>query len=97
MCTFENPQQPKRTVSVMSIPGASTNDLGDYIYPAGVANNPLCGFAQFPPKDNFDWTRLKGKTPSVSTGPTGDKTTGQGKLTLIFIIIKKVKKMRNIS
>ena len=82
MCTFESKsQQARRTVSVKSIPGASTNDLGDYVYPVGVANNPLCGFAQFPPKDNFDWTRLKGRTPSVSTGPTEDKTTGQGKLT----------------
>ena len=29
--------------------------------------------------DKFDWTRNKGGTPSFSTGPSADHTTGNGK------------------
>ncbi|XP_078360420.1 MAM and LDL-receptor class A domain-containing protein 1-like isoform X2 [Oculina patagonica] len=37
----------------------------------------LCGFVQ-DKNDVFDWTRLKGSTPSWQTGPSADHTTGNG-------------------
>ena len=37
----------------------------------------MCGFAQ-DTNDKFDWTRLKGSTPSYGTGPSADHTTGNG-------------------
>ena len=39
----------------------------------------LCGFTQAT-SDNFDWTRNRGGTPSASTGPSRDHTTGNGTL-----------------
>lgn len=35
----------------------------------------MCGFVQ-DNNDTFDWTRYRGSTPSSSTGPTADHTTG---------------------
>ncbi|XP_071492659.1 MAM and LDL-receptor class A domain-containing protein 1-like [Diadema antillarum] len=37
----------------------------------------LCGWLQLT-DDDFDWTRENGGTPSSSTGPSGDHTTGNG-------------------
>ena len=37
----------------------------------------MCGFVQ-DSNDNFDWTQLKGRTPSDDTGPSADHTTGNG-------------------
>lgn len=34
----------------------------------------MCGFTQETEKDQFDWTRSKGETPSSNTGPSGDHT-----------------------
>ncbi|KAJ8022862.1 MAM and LDL-receptor class A domain-containing protein 2 [Holothuria leucospilota] len=34
-----------------------------------------CGYSQMA-EDDFDWTRHQGATPSSSTGPSGDHTTG---------------------
>ena len=31
-----------------------------------------------PVDDNYDWTRLSGRTASSNTGPEQDKTTGNG-------------------
>lgn len=42
-----------------------------------------CGWVQ-DKSDNFDWTRKRGATTSVQTGPTGDHTTGSRKLKLAF-------------
>ena len=39
----------------------------------------MCGFLQ-DKNDKFDWTRHKGATLSSGTGPSGDHTTGKGKL-----------------
>lgn len=36
-----------------------------------------CGFVQ-DTNDTFDWTRRKGSTPSIGTGPPADHTTGNG-------------------
>ena len=36
-----------------------------------------CGFIQAK-NDDFDWTRFKGDTPSYSTGPSSDHTSGSG-------------------
>ena len=44
----------------------------------------MCGFLQ-DKNDKFDWTRRKGPTPSSGTGPSGDHTSGNGKI----IILKK--------
>ena len=35
----------------------------------------ICGWTQ-DPKDNFDWTRFRGNTPSSFTGPDHDHTKG---------------------
>ena len=37
----------------------------------------LCGFFQSQ-KDKFNWSRNKGATPSRSTGPVGDHSSGKG-------------------
>ena len=41
----------------------------------------MCAFTQ-DRTDDFDWTRQRGSTPSIGTGPTVDKTlqTNQGNL-----------------
>ena len=39
----------------------------------------MCDFVQ-DKNDKFDWTRRKGATPSSGTGPSGDHTSGKGKL-----------------
>lgn len=46
----------------------------------------LCSFTQ-DATDDFDWTRQKGSTPSVGTGPTTDKTlqTDQGDFPFQFL------------
>ena len=40
----------------------------------------LCGFSQSK-KDDFDWTMQTGATFSQGTGPSGDHTSGAGKIT----------------
>lgn len=40
----------------------------------GFENDDMCGFTQETEKDQFDWTRSKGETPSSNTGPSGDHT-----------------------
>lgn len=40
----------------------------------GFENDDMCGFTQETEKDQFDWTRTKGETPSSNTGPSGDHT-----------------------
>ncbi|XP_071104484.1 uncharacterized protein [Haliotis cracherodii] len=37
----------------------------------------ICGWSQ-DTFDNFEWTRMSGTTPTMSTGPPGDHTTGSG-------------------
>ena len=39
---------------------------------------PLCKWRQ-DRTDNADWIRKSGRTPSSSTGPSEDHTTGSGK------------------
>lgn len=36
----------------------------------------LCGWTNEPTKDDFDWTRARGATASVRTGPSTDHTFG---------------------
>ena len=38
----------------------------------------LCGWLQSVRHDTFNWTRVRGGTPSYDTGPIGDHTTGYG-------------------
>ena len=78
MCTFE-PVAASSSKRSVQIPGRSRNDLGAYTYPLRFTNNRLCGWRQFRAFDQFDWTLQQGKTPSQNTGPSGDKTTGNGK------------------
>ena len=47
-------------------------------------DSSLCGFAQ-DTSDTFDWTRHRGSTPSHSTGPSADHTTGTGMQNLFLI------------
>ena len=46
----------------------------------------MCGFVQGG-DDTFHWTRYKGSTPSSSTGPSFDHTTGNttGELSIISV------------
>jgi len=76
VCTFEN--SPSR-ISPSTIVTNSPDDLGSYVLPENIRNDPMCGWFQFDNADNFDWTRQRGSTPSSKTGPSGDKTTGRGK------------------
>ncbi|KAH3785222.1 hypothetical protein DPMN_163307 [Dreissena polymorpha] len=36
----------------------------------------MCGFEQDNTTDQFDWTRIQGRTPSANTGPEADHTCG---------------------
>ncbi|XP_033751996.1 MAM and LDL-receptor class A domain-containing protein 1-like [Pecten maximus] len=40
-------------------------------------DNAFCGWTQ-DHTDNFDWTRMHGRTPSAQTGPTSDHTSSRG-------------------
>ncbi|XP_069133150.1 MAM and LDL-receptor class A domain-containing protein 1-like [Argopecten irradians] len=40
-------------------------------------DNSFCGWSQ-DHTDQFDWTRMRGRTPSSATGPTRDHTSGRG-------------------
>lgn len=53
-------------------------DLGAYNYPGFITIQPLCGWKQLNETDDFDWLRRNGSTPSLRTGPTQDKTLGNG-------------------
>uniref|UniRef100_A0A7M5UL22 MAM domain-containing protein n=1 Tax=Clytia hemisphaerica TaxID=252671 RepID=A0A7M5UL22_9CNID len=46
-----------------------------------IDEEPLCKWTQST-SDNLDWTRKAGTTPSSSTGPSGDHTTGTGTLSV---------------
>lgn len=50
-----------------------------YFFPGGVCDfqQDLCSYTQ-DKTDDFDWTRLKGKTPTSGTGPLTDHTLGTG-------------------
>ena len=39
----------------------------------------LCGFTQAK-SDAFDWTRIKGATPTSGSGPSRDHTSGTGEV-----------------
>ncbi|KAH3785306.1 hypothetical protein DPMN_163391 [Dreissena polymorpha] len=36
----------------------------------------MCGFEQDNTTDQFDWTRIQGRTPSANTGPEADHMCG---------------------
>ena len=44
-----------------------------------VDENDLCVWTQ-DLSDDMNWIRKQGPTPSTSTGPVGDHTSGKGKL-----------------
>ena len=84
VCTFENkPRSANKHTAEESVLNNPSRDLGAYVYPETISNDILCGWFQFRTYDNFDWTRRSGSTPSLLTGPQGDKTTGKGMCQLI--------------
>ena len=48
----------------------------------------LCGFVQLT-SDQFDWTRRRGATPTIGTGPISDHTTGTGIITGLLCTLKQ--------
>ncbi|XP_046567277.1 zonadhesin-like [Haliotis rubra] len=53
-----------------------TCDIG-YTMECDFEEEGICGWSQ-DTFDNFEWTRMSGTTPTMSTGPPGDHTTGSG-------------------
>lgn len=49
--------------------------------------NGLCVWTQ-DESDDMDWVRSEGPTPSSSTGPGGDHTSGDGKQSCILLPIR---------
>jgi len=48
----------------------------------------LCGFTQVK-SDTFDWTRMKGATPTTGSGPSRDHTNGRGEFHVSFNLCLK--------
>lgn len=46
----------------------------------------MCGFVQYT-NDTFNWTRYRGSTPSHSTGPHYDHTTGNGRNVFFVVVV----------
>ncbi|XP_067655508.1 uncharacterized protein [Haliotis asinina] len=53
-----------------------TCDIG-YTMECDFEEEGICGWSQ-DTFDDFEWTRMSGTTPTMSTGPPGDHTTGSG-------------------
>ncbi|KAH3785219.1 hypothetical protein DPMN_163304 [Dreissena polymorpha] len=51
----------------------------------GFEDPGMCGFEQDNTTDQFDWTRIQGRTPSANTGPEADHTCGDSNGYFMYI------------
>ncbi|XP_030071544.1 IgGFc-binding protein [Microcaecilia unicolor] len=68
---------PTTTVSTSTTPSVSPSSSVDLCPVSCTFDDDFCHWTQAA-DDNFDWKRQKGPTPSSSTGPSYDHTTGNG-------------------